>query len=110
MCVTVGGYTLSVVRCFGESSPFFIVFLVQPLLCGSSHALSGKKKFGPDERMAFTEERNGRRTGKERVTCQVVLWLWLVWIMTMALATSDANANTDTNTDANTDTRQKRLF
>ena len=33
----------------------------------------GKKKFGPDERMAFAarKEMNG-----ERVTCQVVLWVW----------------------------------
>ena len=33
----------------------------------------GKKKFGPDERMAFAAR---KEMDGERLTCQVVLWVW----------------------------------
>ena len=61
---------------------FYIVLLLQPLLCAlteerKAHA-RGKKKFGPDERMTFTEERNGWR--RQRKTSQVLLWVWTMTI------------------------------
>ena len=48
---------------------------MQPLLCDSSHALTeerkalarGKKKFGPDERMTFTQRKNMSGGDKERL-------------------------------------------
>ena len=61
-------------------SVFFCIFC----LCGCSHALTeergerktkagdkkGKKRSGPDERKAFTEERNIFYKGKKRLTAQ----------------------------------------